>query len=245
MGSNKSLYYLVREDIRKKINNKIYKTNDKLPSEDNLAKDYNVSKLTVRNALTTLVNEGLITRYQGRGTFVTGLSLENKPARIASFFIEMQRDGYKPTSIILEFKISKSNNSISRHLGIRDNDPVVKLKRIRLIDGEPVLLQENYIPENLCPGILNENLESSALTELLESKYRFKQNYAIEKMKAIVADNESVKFLNYKKGLPILYVEGVYYHDDKPLQLVYKKFRGDRYTYVASLFSKAQDNIKS
>jgi GntR family transcriptional regulator len=237
------LYHQIKQDIKEKIETNVWKVGDKLPNEVDLAHDYGVSRLTVRNAITQLVQEGLVKRQQGRGTFVTLPRLESKPQRVTSFFIEMKSKGFDPTSIVLDLKVINCDSITASHLDLKQWEKVVKLQRLRIVNGEPIAYQTNYIREKFVPGITDINFERQSLQKCLEDKYGLVQSHAIEKIRAQGCDEETAKFLNLKPGDPILYVERiVLLMDETPLLLAHTLFNGERYTYVASLFSSLKDN---
>ena len=239
----KPLYYQIQQNLKEKIAKGELKVGDKLPNEERLADSYGVSRMTVRSAITQLVNEGLVKRQQGRGSFITIPRLEAKPPRLNSFFLEMKSKGFDPTSIVLDLRVIDSSDIISNYLDLKHWEKVVKLQRLRIVNGVPIAFQANYIPEKFVPNIVKENFEKQSFKLLIEEKYGLEQGHAVERIKAQSCDEEAAKYLNLKNGDPVLFVERLsYFPDETPLLIAHTVFNSERYTYIATLFPTSEQN---
>src|SRR6185503_15142116 len=147
------LYHQVKTSILSRIETGQWRPGDRLPSEDELADHFKVSKITVRQALRELAQLGHIRREQGRGTFVQRPPLVEGPRKLTSFTEEMRRQGIQSTSEVLEQGVVGASSDVASVLGIHEDEPVFRLRRLRLADGDPMGVQTAYLPMRLVPGI--------------------------------------------------------------------------------------------
>ena len=127
-----------------------------LPGEMQLCREYNVSRSTVRQAMDVLVRNGLVTRKQGRGTFVAMPKLEQNLVKFYSFSEEIKRMGYTPSSSIVSFRKLPADANMAARLSIEPNSEIFSLRRLRLADGKPFALETSYIPAALYPFMTEE-----------------------------------------------------------------------------------------
>ena len=165
------LYYQIREDIREKINSNEYPPNSMIPSEAELCEHYGVSRVTVRRAILDLVQEGLLNRGKGKGTFVSenyGLTTMNG---VQSFSQELLGLNMRPSAKLLSCKIRNADLSLRKTMGLNDGDKVATISRLRLVNNEPCMVEVMNFPYSLVPGIEKEDLEQSIYC-LLKGKYQ-------------------------------------------------------------------------
>ena len=148
------LYEQLKNAIRKEIDEKKYSSGDRMPSEAELEKLYNVSRITVRRAIKELCDEEVLVRRQGKGTFVIG---EENRARldcgVEGFHESIRKNGRSVSSEIVDKQIIKVTASYARDLEIDLDDEVVYLKRVMYADNKPIMIDNNYIPVKRFPGI--------------------------------------------------------------------------------------------
>lgn len=232
------LYYQIKHTIKNWIINKKYNPGDKIPSENQLADKFNVTRLTVRQALVQLVQEGFLTRRKGSGTHVT---LDEK--LIHSFNIEF-------TGFIddLFYQVSKSKtksveikritipNAMVDKLGLSQADEVVQIKRTRLKNDESFAYTINYLPVEVGEKLNAEDLYDKPLLQIMEQDLGIKFTEAFQTIEASFADQEVSNILEVPAGSPILFVERIMYTKRrKPIEVVQSLYRGDRYKYIARL----------
>ena len=165
-------YYQLAEILRQQISEEVLKPGDQLPTEDALCQAHNVSRGTVREAVRVLVNDGLIRRVQGRGTFVT---LPQQPAptffTLSSFEEDMRRQERQPTSQVLTAEIIPATLEIATRLEIPVDESVIHIVRLQLADEQPVVYETRYLAQTLCPDLLNDDLETTSIHWLLVQKH--------------------------------------------------------------------------
>ena len=155
------IYLIIENDIKAAINNGSFKSGDLIPSENELKEKYNVSRMTVRQALNNLVNEGLLFRHQGKGTFVSNAKIEKSIQGIRSFTEEMEATNRKVSSKVITFKEIKANQIIAEKLFLKKGDLIYYIERIRYGNNVPVLFEILHIPKNIFPNITKKDLEGS------------------------------------------------------------------------------------
>ena len=141
-------YKTIYDSIKDKILNKEYPANSKIPDEISLCKEYNCSRMTMKKALDLLVQEGLLYRKRGQGSFV--MSSNNSKGQI--IVPERELQGFTKssqgnvTSKILEFKLEFANEEIANNLNINVDDPIYNIFRLRLVNNKPYVLERTYMP---------------------------------------------------------------------------------------------------
>ncbi len=224
-----SLYYQVAEVLRERILSGEWRPGDQIPTEDELCQLFQVSRTTVRYALSTLVSEGLIFRKQGHGTYVAEPTLEQGSPQLLGFTEEMTQRGELPDSQVLDIRKLPANEKVASKLHLQEKEPVIMIKRLRLANGEPIGIQTAYIPFNLCPGLLNDNL-SGSLYALLESRYKIYLHSAKDTYYVGMLKGEEAKLLEVPPGSAAFVVERITVTSDgTPVEYVRSFMRGDRY----------------
>ena len=230
------LYHQLKASLLKDIDAGRWRPGEQLPTEDALMERFQVSKITVRQALRDLQQLGYIRREQGRGTFVQGPPLEEGPRDLKSFTAEMQGHGLRATSRVLEQGLIESPGDIAACLGISEGDPVFRLQRLRFADGEPMGLQTAYVPAQLAPGIERLSFADASLYEILAARFSLYPASARETHKAIAVAEDAARLLRVPAGSPALAAERLTsLSDGRPLECVHSIMRGDRYKVVLDL----------
>lgn len=234
--SHVPLYRQLEAMLLGQINTGELKPNDRLPAEHELAKQYRVSKITVRQALGNLAAAGVLRREQGRGTFVAEPKVEQGPRELTSFSQEMRKRGLRPSSSVLEHDVIQAEPAIAEKLGLREGDCVFRLKRLRFADGIPMGIQTAYISADLVPHIVEEDFGAGSLYEILDQKYGLVPARARESHFATLLDAEEARWLSVPERSAGLAAERVsFLEEGRPLELVYSVMRGDRYQIVLEL----------
>jgi len=233
------IYYQIKQDLQNKIINGIYKPNDRIPSEETLAKQYSISRMTARNAVTQLVNEGFLYRVHGKGTFVSKPKVEKSFAQLTGFVEDMRAKGFIPGSKVISFTEIIPNTRLKNLLEIESREKVFEIARIRMANAEPIVYQRAYIPCKIAPTLIQEDLENNSLYEILEQKYGLILFRANQRMEAVSATKEQADLLGLKRGKPLFHIERLsYLEDNTPVEYVEMWYRGDRYSFEVELFKK-------
>jgi GntR family transcriptional regulator len=229
------LYVKIRKALREEIEQKSLLPGQKIPSEDELATRYGVSRMTVRQGISDLIDEGVLYRRHGVGTFVAQPHLVRDHSRMTSFLESAREEGLNVDVHVLIADILPAKLRVARALSITEGDLVVRIKTRRDIESIPITIHDAYVPYKLFPQLLQEDLETLHLWDIFES-YGFRVKRAIQRLEAREADEEIARLLKVDEGSPILYKERTVYLDDgTPIEFTYCYNRGDRYTLTVAL----------
>ncbi len=213
-----------------------WKPGDRIPTEDDLSAQFEVSKITVRNALRELAALGYIRREQGRGTFVQRPRLQEGPRALTSFSDEMRRHGMLAASQVLERGPVAAPAPIAEVLGIGPGDTLFRLRRLRLADNEPMGIQTAFIPLALVPGIGELDFAGASLYRVLQERFGLAPVRARETHTAVPLGAAEARWLRQPPGAPAMAAERIaFLADDRPLEYVQSIMRGDRYKVVLDL----------
>ena len=233
------VYYQIKQTIRNWILNKEFNPGGKIPSENELAEKFNVSRLTVRQAISQLVQEGFLISKRGEGTFVT-----NNEHLINSCSLEFT--GFMDD---LFYQISKSKTKsvkitrmpapklIKEKLELdKEDEEVVQIKRVRSLEEKLFAFTINYLPAEIGTKIIEKDLYKKPLLQILEQDLGIQFTEAVQTIEASFSDQEVSEQLRIASGSPILLVERIMYTKQrKPVEVVQSSYRGDLYKYVVRL----------
>jgi GntR family transcriptional regulator len=205
-NSHTPLYTQLVKQLIDKIQNGELKPGDKLPSERELAEALNISRITARMAIMELMENGLLYREQGRGTFIA-YSKRRSIQGFASFTEDMLNRGFKPSTTVLSHEIVEDED-VRKILKMQPGEKAIRLYRLRLADGLPVALQTSCLPYRICPGIENEDL-SGSLYQLLKTKYFIRPAWTEPEVDALAATPDEAKLLDLKPKEPVLVVRAL------------------------------------
>ncbi|MEN6393178.1 MAG: GntR family transcriptional regulator [Anaerolineaceae bacterium] len=232
------LYVKIRENLREAIKRGEYKQGEKLPSEDELAIKYGVSRMTVRQGIMDLIDEGLVYRRHGVGTFVALPHLERDHSRLTNFFESAAKNGINVSARILTMEVIPAKQKIASELHIEEGDSVIHIKTLRYTEDVPVTVHDAFVPHKLFAPILTRDLktlESQHLWTILES-YGYRLKRAVQRLEAREAGEEIAELLNIYSNAPILYKERTAYADDgTPIEFIFCYNRGDMYSLTVTL----------
>ncbi|RCW77491.1 GntR family transcriptional regulator [Saliterribacillus persicus] len=229
------IYHQLEEQIRQKIENGEYNPGDALPSEREYAEQLNISRMTVRQAISNLVNERYLIRIKGKGTFIAEQKLEQNLNGLTSFTEDMIARGMTPSNKLLNFEIIPAKPSIAQQLNIKEHAPVYEIKRIRLAQGIPMALERTYVSANLIKGLTDDIVESS-LYKYIEENLGLKIGRASQIFEATHANEEEIKYLEIPEQSPVLFMRRVTKLDNGTVfELVKSSYRADRYKFMLDL----------
>jgi len=202
----------------------------RLPPERVVAERFEVSRMTLRQALDSLERRGLVARTRGRrgGTFVAEPKIERDLSTVAGLTQQLRRQGHRAGARVLSAREGPSGRRTAEALAITVGDPVVEVVRLRLSDGEPLALERSLFPSARFPGLLGHALEAS-LYELLEREYGERPVRSVERLEPVVAEPSMAGVLHVAPGSPLMLVERTAYdREGTPVEFARDFFRGDR-----------------
>jgi Transcriptional regulators len=230
------VYYQIEQYIERLIDANGLKTGDRIPSEKEFTDQFHVSRMTVRQAITDLVNKGVLVRSQGRGTFVSGQQKFEKPLNVLNGFTQdTLLRGLKPASEILNFRRLKPPDKVAGKLLLKKDHEVFEVRRIRFADDLPVALETTYVPAALFPGFSIKEANRS-LYDYVEKNCGKKIDHADQTVEATLVTSEEAKILDVPKRSPVLLIERVSsLTGGIPFELTKSLYRADRYKFVVHL----------
>jgi GntR family transcriptional regulator len=228
------LYHQLQNILKAEIEIGRWRPDQRLPSEQELGERFQVSKITVRQALTDLAQSGYIRREQGRGTFVARRKFDEGPRELTSFTEEMRRHDLVATSRVLAQFEAEADARVTDALRLPGKSRVLILKRLRLAATEPLSVQIAHIPAALVPGLhLGDGM---SLYEILQVRHHLYPARARETYVAALADDATAALLEIPVGAAVFAVERVTLTlNETPFEFVQSTVRGDRYAIVLDL----------
>ena len=221
--NKKPKYLEIKDEIKSQILNKKYNVGDKISSERELAVFYNVTRVTVQKSMNALEQEGFIERVHGKGMFVLKTSENNiyilnneKSDSILGFSREF-KNRVKISSELIMFHVKKAGKSLAKFLAINEADEVHFIRRVRLIDDVPVIVEDSNIPLKIIKEIPKEILENGSLYEYIEEITGKKIKDADSIIEAALFNEELAGLLSIKAGSPMLKISEVTRLDDKTI----------------------------
>jgi GntR family transcriptional regulator len=230
------LYHQLYEILRRDILGDKWQPGDMLPPESELIDRYEVSRTTVRQVLDILVNESLIYRQRGRGTFVAHPTVEQSLVRIVSFTDDMRHRGFEPGTQTVTADVVSAPEDIAQKLDVEVGEELAHLSRLRLADGEPMSVEEAYLVHRYCPGVLDGDYASNSLREALERDCGIRLVRAKQAIRALPATAELAELLSVPPGSALLALERISYSQENvPVKFLRIYYRGDRYALHSEL----------
>ena len=224
------LYVQLMEELETSIRNGVYKPGDKIMTEAEMAKEYGVSLITVRKAVGSLMEKGLVMRKQGKGTFVTKPKYSRNMKKLQSFTEMCEQMGVKPGAQVLENRLIMADKKVADRLGIEPGSNVVYISRLRLADGEPVQVEKSYFPLKYA-FLLEEDLNNGSMFECLKEKAGAKVASSEKMIELCQATAEEAALMDVKKGDYLLFVKSTAYDENgEPMYAGIQLINGDRFS---------------
>ncbi|MDQ0203640.1 GntR family transcriptional regulator [Pectinatus haikarae] len=239
---NIPLYEQLIAYIKIQIQQGVLKPGDQMITENDLCGALNISRTTVRQCMNRLVEEGLLIRQRGRGSFIANPKLKRNINYLYNFTENMRSIGASPTSVVLTKEVSNiTNKQLITSLQLPETDPrAFHLLRLRCANGTPLLLENTYIPYYLCSGIEQFNFEAVSLYDTLSSHYSLNLYHASETIEAIIIKGAVAKLLKCSSNTPGYQIERVSHLDSGYVfELTTSTTRADKCIFRLELYKNA------
>ncbi len=226
------VYYQIALSLKQRLASGEWNSGMQLRTEPELAKEYGVSRMTMRQALAELVKEGLVTRQRGSGTFVTNLHSQVAPTLSfpISFTLRFRELGLTPSSRVLRAELIRAPTpEIADYLQVNATEKIAFFKRLFLAEGIPMALNYSMLPDRLCPGITKQPLLDDSLSATLGQRYGLVTTRADDWLEALRASNEESRLLDTELHAPLLLLTTLaYLADGTPVEYSRTFWVGDR-----------------
>jgi GntR family transcriptional regulator len=232
-GRRQPRYRSIAAQVGKRIDAREYPPGTFLPSESELAAEFGVTRMTVRQALAGLAARGLIERRHGHGTMVSPIHLRRQAEQPYGLSAELNARGVSVGSKVLRLDRMRPPADARADLWIGPRGTVFRLRRLRYADGVLIGLQESLIPEKYAPDLLSHDFDTESLTRVLRERHGLSATYADLTINALGADRVTAAALDVEPGTPILNSMRIsYLEDGRPLERTIGWFLGSRYSYL-------------
>lgn len=226
------LYSQLKEILRTRILDGSYPPLSRMPSEAELGKAFDVSRITVRQALGDLQKEGLIFKIHGKGTFVAKPKAFQNVSTLQGLGESMSQRGYEVINRLRSFKTVPASAQVAARLQVAEGENVVQIKRARLVNRELVSLEITWLPEHVGKRLEKADLVSRDIFLILENDCALPLGHADLAIDAILADAELASALEVEEGSPVMRIERLTHTaDGAPLDYEHLYYRGDAFQY--------------
>lgn len=229
------LYYQVANVLRHRILDGVYHPGERIGTEMEMCEQFGVSRITVRQALEELGREKLLRRRRGLGTFVSDRLPRLASISFTGFLEDLFAQVLLTESKDVRIERVGAEEEVARALQLSENDPVVRIERVRWMAGAPLAHTVSYLPPSVGSSIAAEDLEQLPLMHLLERRLGVHLEEAIQTIRAVLAPPDLGAMLGIREGGPLLLVQRTAYAAGRPVEYVLTHYRADRYQYTVRL----------
>ena len=227
------LYYTIAEDLRRDIREGKYNDGDQVPSEFELAERYKVSRGTVRQAIGLLLQEGLLVRKRGLGTFVTNRKIEQNFLKLMGFTEVMHAHELEAHAKLLRVEVLRPQQQICSLLQLAPEEKAVYIERLRYGGEEPLIVERSFFVHHFFAPLMEHDLEESSIYELLIKYTNVRLGRAKQSIEAKLCGPEDASILNTPLGSPMLLLKRLIYAENGDVfEYSEDTYRGDRLKFT-------------
>ena len=231
MSNQLPVYIQIHDQLKNEIEQGIWKVGDRLPSERELAVKFNVSRMTLRQAIQNLADEGILERKIGSGTYVAREKVQEKMSGATSFTEIMESQNRVPSSRTISYFLTSPSSSEMEKLNLSKDDTILRMERIRFADDVPICFEVASVPQKLIDGYSKAEITES-LYRTLEEKGGKKIGPANQTITAVLASEKIADYLEVKRGDADLRLRQIsYFEDGTPFEYVRTQYVGNRFEF--------------
>ncbi|ENT4819118.1 TPA: GntR family transcriptional regulator [Citrobacter farmeri] len=247
-GTRASMYSQLAAFIRHQIKLGVFRPHDKIVTENALCDILNISRTTVRLAFNELLEEGLIVRQRRKGTFIADKKINRRLNSLYNFTESMREQGIKPRSLVLQSEVIDADEIVADKLNLTQTQrKVFILKRVRLGDDTPLLLETTCIPWNLCQGIELYDFATLSLYDVLKNEFGLTITHATEHIEAVIISKSAAHYLQCaEKVMAGYHIERVSFLENGfVFEYTTSVTRADKCNFKIDLFNAGQNSAKA
>ncbi|MGM9985938.1 MAG: GntR family transcriptional regulator [Bacillaceae bacterium] len=234
-------YENISKEMKHRIRSDYYLADEPIPNEFDLATEFGCSRMTVKRALDVLVREGFIFRKQGHGTFIIKSPIRDSEVSVISEenlgFFNLVKDKIVSSKIIT-FEIEFPSETVAKYLCISMETPVYHIVRLRIVEGEPFVIEKTYMPSTLITGI-NEDILNTSIYNHIKENLGLEMSGAHRKIRACKSTELDQKYLECQADDPVLEVEQVgFLVTGTPFEYSFSRHRYDRFVFTTVATTK-------
>lgn len=229
--SSVPMHSQIREIIRRRVLDGTYAPHTQMPSEAQMMEAFQVSRITIRQALGDLQKEGLIFKVAGKGSFVAKPKAFQNLSKLQGFGEAMTPSGYETFSQVLSTRRVIASEVVAERLQLAKGSPVFEIQRLRYLNREPISVDVSYFPLALGERLAQEDLATRDVFVILENDLGQQLTHADVQIEAISADESLARHLRIDEASPLLRIERLTHAGRQPIDFEYLYYRGDAFQY--------------
>lgn len=231
------LYYQLKTLLLEEIKSNAYPVDSMIPTEKEISEMFEISRTTVRQAITELVREGWLYRVKSKGTFVAQRKIQQDfIRRLESFNEQIERTGRRPGTELLALEVVEMPERAAEAFGSAPGEKVVYLHRKRSADDEPIVTVETYLPYPKCAFLMQHNMAKESMYNVLAEREETRICRVSRILEAVAANAQDARLLNIRTGKPVHLFHTVGYNQyDEPIEFSIARYRGDRNRFEVDL----------
>ena len=227
------LYVQIAEGLIGRIESGELTPGDRLPPERDLSNQLGVNRMTLRRALRVLEAQGVINRRHGVGTYITAPKIDRQMDVVFRFTRGMQKRGYTPGALLISVEQIAMDAASARLLAVPPTSLAYRIRRLRTINQEPVLLENYTIPQTRFPNLDHFDLQARSIYEIMESEYGIAIVRARQSFEPVIATPFEAELLKVRPGAPLMLEKRLSYDNNElPVEAGQDRYRGDRFRFI-------------
>lgn len=228
------LYFQIKNLLIDMIDHGYLSPGEMIPSELELCKVFNISRTTIRQALSELVKEGMFYRIKGRGTFVSQYKIKHNFLHKKILLDDnLSNKGFIPSSKLLHLKTVSASHDVLTSLKLPLGTEVISIKQLKYANNEPIIISNTFLPYSLCKNIYEHDLNKETLTHFLSGNVHTKITNTKYFLQAVTATKEDCELLSITKVTAVQLIYGISYNKfETPISYTVSRYRGDKNIFI-------------
>lgn len=231
------LYFQLKSLLLDELKSGVHPVDTIIPTEKEISKMFEISRSTVRQAMTQLVQEGWLYRVKSKGTFIARTKIKQDfIKRLETFNEQITRSGYVPSTQLLSLEVVTMPESVASRIGVEPGIKAIYMHRKRCASGEPIVTVETYLPYDSCSFLMEHDMSKESMYNVLSKRDATRICRVTRVLEAVAANSRDAELLEVKRGKPIHFFTTIGYNQmDEPIEFSLARYRGDRNRFEVDL----------